>query len=157
MRVAVSVLIFILFYSIVFAVEKSQIDTATRHFFKGKLPLISEKLQISVKNYPKAILSLPDGVEIFVEGDISPKLRKRVPLRLYAIDTDGTQISSYMTALLTLEKEVVCAGGLIKKGELLTAENCKTSKADIIEYPGEPVFILSQLSGRRAKKNINRD
>jgi flagella basal body P-ring formation protein FlgA len=155
MKFLLTFLLIISIHSPAFCVEKKTIDDAVSKFIVNRLENAPAGLSISIDKYPQAILSLPGDTKVYVEGNIPARLRKRIPLKIYAFDAKENQIFTHLTAILSIRKEVLCSSVLINRDDEFTTENCFMTEADVIDFQGNPVTDLNELSGRRATKNLN--
>ncbi|MCP4633577.1 MAG: flagellar basal body P-ring formation protein FlgA [candidate division Zixibacteria bacterium] len=150
-----TIVLLLLFITPAFAVEKKEINDAVKEFFDKNIPVTANKLEIDINNYPQLILSMKGDVKITVDGDIPPALRKRISLKIVAVESNGSESSAYITANLSRMIPVVCSKRLIKRNEKLSEENCIVFPADLIEFSGKPAFNISELLERRVSGNIN--
>ncbi|MBD3169285.1 MAG: flagellar basal body P-ring formation protein FlgA [candidate division Zixibacteria bacterium] len=138
-----------------YALDKSILDNTVQQFFNKQLPVTSNKLEVVLSNYPSNMLELPNNVKLYINGDIPPNLRKRIPLKVIAFTEDNREVSSYVTAVVTLKRNVICSRALIKKGDILSSENCEFMEVDITEFRGEATADTGQITGMRAAKSFN--
>lgn len=156
MKTAILTLIgLILIFSGSYATERSIIDSAITEFFNSKLGGQTEGLSFTVNDYPENILSITDGAEIRIEGNIDTGLRKRIPFKVFVYDSTGRDKSAYITVIVSLEKKVVCSKCLIHMEDPLSEDNCEIRTVDVIGFPGDLINDMNQLTGRRAGKSFN--
>jgi flagellar basal body P-ring formation protein FlgA len=124
-----------------------------RQIYK-KIGWDSASCQIKIKNLNEKWKCLKRPYSVSVEGFPTQYPRGNSNCKLI-VSQLGKQIIVPMECIVTVCLPVVIASVKIKRGEVLSSENCRTEKIDITHFKYMPYRSLSEIKNQVISRTIN--